>query len=42
MLESKGYIDDLSVDEKHKHYIVSASGREMLRYYSGLEELIQV
>ena len=42
ILESKGYIDDLSSDEKRKHYCVTESGQEMLGYYSGLGDLIQV
>ena len=42
LLESKGYIDDVSGDEKRKHYCVTGSGREVLGYYSGLEDLIQV
>ena len=42
ILESKGYIDDVSGDEKRKHYSVTGAGREVLGYYSGLEELIEV
>ena len=42
MLESKGYIDDVTPSEKHKQYSVTGSGREMLGYFSGLKDLIQV
>jgi predicted transcriptional regulator len=42
MLESKGNIDDVSGDEKRKHYSVTGLGREVLGYYSGLQELVQV
>jgi predicted transcriptional regulator len=42
LLESKGLVDNLSTDKKHKHYCVTATGREIIGYYSGLEELVQV
>ena len=42
ILETKGYVDNVSNDDKHKNYFVTSSGREMLGYYSGLEDLIQV
>jgi predicted transcriptional regulator len=42
LLESKGLVDDLSVDEKRKRYCVTSKGRDVLGYYSGLEELVQV
>ena len=42
MLESKGYIIDVSKNEKRKHYCVTGFGREVLGYYSGLEDLLQV
>lgn len=42
MLESKGYIEDLSDGEKRKHYCVTSQGREVLGYYSGLHELVRV
>ena len=42
LLESKGYIDDVSFDGKRKHYCVTESGREVLGYYSRVEDLIHV
>jgi predicted transcriptional regulator len=42
LLESKGLIDEISKDQKRKHYCVTAQGRELLGYYSGLNELVQV
>jgi predicted transcriptional regulator len=40
--ESKGLVDDVSGDQKRKHYCVTPMGREIIGYYSGLEELVQV
>ena len=42
VLESKGYIDELSEDLKRKRYCVTAKGREIISYCNGLHALVQV
>jgi predicted transcriptional regulator len=42
LLESKGFIDEISGDEKRRHYCVTPSGREIIEYYSGLQELVHI
>ena len=42
ILEAKGYIEDLSRDGKRKHLSMTREGTEILNYYNGLEELINV
>jgi predicted transcriptional regulator len=41
-LESKGYIIEDSRGDKRKQFFVTSSGREILRYCSGLQNLIQI
>ena len=41
-LMAKGYIDELYENEKRKRYCITAKGRDVLRYYSGLQDLVQV
>ena len=41
-LESKGFVDNLSVEGKRKRYCVTGKGREVLSYYNGLHALVQV
>ena len=42
LLESKGYINDVSGDKKHRQYRVTADGRELLEQYSGIQELVHI
>ena len=42
LLSAKGYVDELIEDEKRKRYCISAMGRDVLGYYSGLQDLVQV
>ena len=42
LLESKGLIDEVSSNRKRKQYWITAKGRELLGYYSGLQELVEV
>ena len=42
LLETKGYIEDLSGDEKRKHLSITGKGTEVLGYYDGLENLVQI
>ena len=42
LLETKGYIEDLSGDEKRKHLSITGKGNEVLGYYNGLENLVQI
>ena len=42
LLESMGFIDDVSVDSDRKSYCVTAKGGEVIRYYDGLQALINV
>ena len=42
LLESKGYIEDLSDDQKRRHYSITSEGRGILEYYSKVEALVQV
>ena len=40
-LESKGYIDNSSVDGNRKRYCVTGNGRDVISYYNGLHALVQ-
>ncbi len=42
LLVTKGYVDELSENEKRKRYSITSSGMDVLRYYSGLQDLIQI
>lgn len=42
VLESKGYIDDLSNGLKRRHYCVTAKGREVIHYSNGIHALVQI
>jgi len=42
LLESKGYIEDLSEEGMRKHLSITNNGKELLGYFSGLENLVQV
>jgi len=42
LLESKGYIDNVSENHKRKHYCVTSKGQEIIGYYSGLQELVHI
>ena len=41
-LMTKGYIDEMYENEKRKRYCITSNGRNVLRYYSGLQDLIQI
>ena len=41
LLTAKGYIDEM-YEERRKRYYITAKGRDVLRYYAGLQDLIQV
>ena len=42
LLESKGYIDNVSKDHRRKHYCITSKGQEIIGYYSGLQELVHI
>ncbi len=42
LLVAKGYVDELSENEKRKRYRITSKGGDVLSYYSGLQDLIQV
>ena len=42
LLEEKGYIEDQSVGEKRKHLSITGKGTEVLSFYNGLENLVQI
>jgi predicted transcriptional regulator len=42
LLETKGYIEDLSSDGKRKQLGITGKGTEILGYYDGLENLVQI
>ena len=41
LLASKGYVDEIK-KKNRKRYFITSKGREVLRYYSGLQDLVQV
>jgi predicted transcriptional regulator len=42
LLVAKGYVDELYENEKRKRYTITSTGRDVVRYYAGLHDLIQV
>ena len=42
ILEAKGYIEDISGEEKRKKLSITEEGNEILNYYVGLENLVQI
>ena len=42
LLLAKRYVDELSENEKRKRYSITSSGMDVLRYYSGLQDLMQI
>ena len=42
LLLAKGCIDEMYENEKRKRYCITSNGRDVLRYYSGLQDLVQV
>jgi len=42
ILEAKGYIEDLSEEGMRKHLSITDNGKELLGYFAGLENLVQV
>jgi len=42
LLETKGYIEDLSSDGKRKQLGITGKGTEILGYFDGLEKLVQI
>jgi predicted transcriptional regulator len=41
-LVGKGYVDEMSMNQKQKRYTISSKGRDVLSYYNQLESLVQV
>ncbi len=41
-LVGKGYVDEVSMNQKQKRYSISSKGRDVLSYYTRLESLVQV
>ena len=42
LLASKGYVDEMYENNNRKRYFITSKGKEVLRYYSGLQDLVQV
>ena len=42
LLEAKGYIEDLSGEERRKHLSITGKGTEVLDYFDGLDKLVQI
>jgi predicted transcriptional regulator len=42
LLTSKEYVDEICENNNRKRYFITSKGSEVLRYYSGLHDLIQV
>ena len=42
VLEQKGYIEDNSMTGKRKELSITGKGTEVLNYYEGLENLVQI
>ena len=42
LLAEKGYVDEMYENSKRKRYCITAKGRDVLGYYSGLQDLVQV
>lgn len=41
-LVGKGYVDEVSMNQKQRRYSISSKGRDVLSYYTRLESLVQV
>ena len=42
ILVDRGFVDEMFENEKRRRYSVTAKGRDVIRYYAGLQELVQV
>ena len=42
LLSAKGYIDEMSENEKRKRYSITGKGVDVIGYYAGLQDLVQV
>lgn len=42
LLVNKGYVNEDYISDRNKQYSITEEGYEVLRYYKGLESLIQV
>ena len=42
ILVDRGFVDEMFENEKRRRYSVTAKGRDVIRYYTGLQELVQV
>ena len=42
ILEAKGYIENLTSEGKRKNLRITREGTEILNYYNGLEELVNI
>ena len=41
-LAARGFVDELYEDQKRKRYCTTVKGRDVLGYFTGLKDLIQV
>ena len=39
---AKGFVDEMYEDQKWKRYSITEKGRDVIGYYAGLQDLIQV
>ena len=42
LLVAKGFVDETYEDQKWKRYSITEKGRDVIGYYAGLQDLIQV
>ena len=42
LLVAKGFVDEIFENEKRRRYSITAKGRDIIGYYAGLQDLIQV
>jgi predicted transcriptional regulator len=42
VLVARGFVEEIFENKKRRRYIITAKGRDVIRYYSGLKELVQV
>ena len=42
LLAEKRFIDEMYENDMRKRYCITAKGRDVLGYYSGLQDLVQV
>ena len=42
LLVAKGFVDEMIENEKRRRYCITSKGRDIIGYYAGLQDLIQV